>query len=108
MNFAQWLFNRAFGKVLGRWGWIQKYREIIMEVWPLAFIMTTLIGALWFISFNIFVMMGILNITPTKETMYATAAVPYLFFVYNWIMALYEIYDTERMATWDAVKRPYE
>jgi peptidoglycan biosynthesis protein MviN/MurJ (putative lipid II flippase) len=94
--------------VLGQWEWVQKYRELIMEVWPLAFILTTLVGALWVIAFNLFVIMTMFGVTPTKTTMYATIAAPYLFFVYNWIMALYEIYDTERMATWEAVKRPYE
>ena len=108
MNFAQWLFNRAFGRVMRPWAWIKSYREIIMEVWPLAFILTTLIGGLWFIIFNLIVVMGMFDTTPTKEGMWVTAAVPYLFFVYNWIMALYEIYDTERMATWEAVKRPYD
>ena len=106
MNFAQWLLKRAIRKMFGDWQWVYEYRKMIRDLWPLAFILTTLAGALFFIGVNLFVMFAF-DVHLTRDGLYAVAAVPYLFFVYNWLAGLYEIYDTERMATWDAVKRPY-
>ena len=107
MHFAQWLANRAFDKLSCSWKWIHGYRSLIMDIWLLAFILTTLIGGLC-VAVSVLVWMSLYKTDPSPTVIYTLMTLPYIFFVYNWLAALYEIYDNERMATWDAVKRPYE
>lgn len=107
MHFAEWLLNRAYNKMSCSWQWIHGYRSVIMDIWLLAFILTTLIGGVC-VAVAVLVYMSVFETRPSNEVIYTLLTLPYIFFVYNWLAALYEIYDTERMATWDAVKKPYE
>ena len=110
MNFAKWLLARTARtlKITGRWDWIEKYRSMIIREKFLSVIATIVGGLVCFIFVGAFC---IIFIDETQKqlardilltTMYAIPA----FYIYNWIAALYEIYDAERIATWDRLKEP--
>jgi hypothetical protein len=105
MNFAKWILKRMHRKMFGgEWGWLYKYREFIQEEMPLSILLTVLIGALWTLVLGI----AFANFIDDRNTllivMKCVISCPPLFFIYNWLAALYEIYDAERMATWDRLK----
>jgi hypothetical protein len=106
MNFGLWLLKRMKRKIFGdEWGWLFKYRRAIQDEMPIAIIATFFCGLLWLL------VMGALTIyfVDDKEIgqliMKCILACPPLFFIYNWFYTLYEIYDTERKAVWEELKR---
>ena len=106
MNFAQWLLKRMHRKVFGGgWGWLFKYREFIQEEMPLAILLTILMGIIWTLVCGIIFAYFIDDRSTLQTTMKCVIMCPPLFFVYNWIYGLYQIYDTERMAVWEELKR---
>ena len=107
MNFAQWLFRRAVNSMSGAWDWVDEYRKLIIEVPFLAILLTFLIGAVWFIICGVVFVWANGNEPPPRYVLYFMMAVPPLFLIYNWLAAMYEIYDRERQATWDELKKPY-
>lgn len=108
MNFVKWLLLRIKRSLIGdgRWQWIEEYRRLIIREKPISIIVTVFGGALWFLVCALLC----LWLVDTKETVFlimrgVVLSVP-AFYIYNWLAALYEIYDTERMATWDRLKEP--
>ena len=107
MYFAEWLLKRFMRRLGSTWEWIEEYRKLILEIPGIAIVLTILGGAVWFIIASL-VTISFIDTTPPTYMLYLILSVPLLFFIYNWLMALYAIYDTERMATWDNLKKPYE
>jgi hypothetical protein len=105
MYFTEWLLKRWFNMFFGgtRWTWVSKYREIIMEERALSILLTALLGTIWFmVSFSLCMVFS--QTRPSDLVAYALLAVPLLFYIYNWMMALYEIFDDERRRTWQTLK----
>ena len=106
MNFVKWLLLRIKRTLIGdgRWQWIEEYRRLIIREKPISIIVTILGGLVWFMVCA-FLTLWLVN---DKETIFSimqgvVLSVP-AFYIYNWLAALYEIYDTERMATWERLK----
>lgn len=105
MNFLAWLLKRMKRKLFGgEWGWMYKYREFIKDEMPLSIILTVIFGALWTIIIGIIFAYFIEDRDILLIVMKCAIACPPLFFLGNWIYGLYEIYDAERMATWNRLK----
>lgn len=106
MNFITWLLARMKRKLIGdgQWDWVYKYRRLILEEKIGSIIVTVLGGALWTL-FGGCIMMMFMEPNETSLILFKgiIISVP-VFYVYNWIAALYELYDTERMATWNRLK----
>lgn len=110
MNFTKWLLSRIKRTLIGdgQWEWIEKYRSMIIQEKAFSVVATFFGGMLCFVFVGVFCMM-FFEVTQKQlvkdilvTTLYAIPA----FYIYNWIAALYEIYDTERMAAWDRLKEP--
>ena len=111
MNFTIWILNRIKTSVLntlrlgqGQWKWVREYRDLILRQKGLSFLATVFGGLLWFM----FAVAASLCLLETKEHIEiavraAIIAIP-VFYVYHWLAALYEIYDAERLATWERLK----
>lgn len=106
MNFILWLLQRIKRSLIGdgQWRWISDYRRLILREKPVSILVTLLGGFMWFM------ICGLLTIwlVDDKELGFSIMrsvllSVP-AFYIYNWIAALYEVYDTERMATWNTLK----
>lgn len=107
MNFIKWLLKRMHRKVFrGEWGWLHKYRDSIREEMPIAIVATIFCGLLWLLVTGALTIFFIDDRETAQTIMKCMLACPPLFFFYNWFYTLYEIYDAERLATWDAVRKP--
>lgn len=106
MNFALWILNRIKRTLIGdgQWEWISEYRRLILREKPISFLVTVFGGLLWFM-FNALLVIWLVDDRELGGNLMKgiLLSVP-LFYVYNWLAALYEIYDTERMATWERLK----
>ena len=111
MNFSIWILNRIKDTLLpapGTWEWVREYRQLIMRDKFFSIMVTVFGGLLWFIVAFCLTMYFIderENIFFALRT--AILLVP-AFYVYNWLAALYVIYDRERMETWEALKRDHQ
>ena len=106
MNFAKWLLLRIKRTLIGdgQWRWLLDYRSLILRNKLESVLVTFFAGLCWFVMMGVFSLL----LLPTKEAIVTTmqftlASIP-AFYIYNWLVALYEIYDAERMATWDRLK----
>ena len=108
MYFAQWLLARIKKTLVGeRWDWVDDYRQTIIKEKPLAILITVGLGLIWFLLFMLITVLGVYNGRATEMPswiVWVAALAPVTIFLYNWIMALYEIFDAERMATWETLK----
>jgi hypothetical protein len=109
MNFIKWLLSRIKRTLLGegQWQWIYEYRRLIIRSKVESILVTIFGGLVWFI-----VMFGLGALfLPSREALQTHMELTLLsipaFYIYNWLGALYEIYDAERMATWDQLKTPH-
>jgi len=108
MNFTIWILNRIKQSLLGgeQWEWVSDYRRLILRSKVESILITVFGGLVWFVLCG-----GVcLALVDTRETFFfvmqcVILSVP-AFYMTNWIAALYEIYDAERMATWDRLKDP--
>lgn len=106
MNFTIWILQRIKRKVFGSgtWQWVEEYRRMIMREKILALLLTVLLGGIWFICASLVaVWLNDLE-RPPQYVMVGIFATPVVFFIYNWLAALYEIYNNERIATWQTLK----
>lgn len=109
--FVGWLWRRATKKVFeNKWEWIEDYQRLIIRDKWLSLIVTLGFGFAWFFSATVATLLvmgteGINNNTRLFGTLlkFYLLAVP-VFYVVNWLVALYNIYDTERIATWERLK----
>lgn len=106
MNFIVWLLQRIKRSLIGdgQWQWISDYRRFILREKPVSILVTIFGGLMWFLVCGILT----LWLVDDKEIGYLIMrgvlfSVP-AFYIYNWLAALYEVYDTERMATWNTLK----
>lgn len=106
MNFLHWLVKRMNKYLFNNWRWIEKYRELILHEKPLSIFLTMLCGIFWFLICALFVIWLVDDRQLGAKIMQGTILCVPMFYVYNWIAALYEIYNTERMAVWDKLKDP--
>lgn len=109
MNFVMWILNRIKRSLVGTgtWRWIQDYRHQIIREKAASIVITLLCGFVWWIivaSIPIFLEYDRATIGLIMKC--ALLAVP-VFYVYNWLMALYDIYDGERKETFNRLKREY-
>lgn len=81
-----------------------KYRAFMRDEFFGAFVMTFLVGALQ-VVIGAILTAWICDGIPPKWVFYILLANPVVFFVYNWMVNLYSIYDNERLATWEELKR---
>ena len=105
MNFTVWLLKRLKRKltVTAPFRFIEGYRRFIQEEFIGAMVITLLLGVAQFI-FGAIICAWIWESKPPMYMFYILLANPVIFFVYNWLVSLYDIYDTERMATWHRLK----
>ena len=106
MNFIKWLLQRIKRTLIGDggWQWVSEYRRLILREKTISILVTVFGGFVWFLVCGSLT----LWLANDKETVFLVMrgvllSVP-AFYIYNWLAALYEIYDTERMATWDRLK----
>lgn len=104
MYFAQWLLKRINKHLFNNWEWVRKYRRFIIEEKPISILLTILCGLLWFMICGILTIWLVDDKQLGSDIMKGVIVSVPLFFIYNWLMALYEIFDTERMASWEYLK----
>jgi TM2 domain-containing membrane protein YozV len=106
MNFIIWLLKRVKRKIFGVPGsptLCSKYRDFMRDEFFGALILTVLFGFLQFMVGGILAV-WICDSRPPQLVFYVLLANPVIFFFYNWLTVLYEVYDAERMATWHRLK----
>ncbi len=106
MNFITWLLKRIKKNLVGNgtWQWLEDYRYLILRSKVESFFVTLLAGLMWvLVVFLVSASLSDERELVRNAMIYAIASVP-VFYIYNWLMALYDIYDTERMATWNTLK----
>lgn len=106
MNFITWLLKRIKTNLIGNgtWRWVEDYRNMILRSKLESFFVTILGGLLWLlVIFAVSTFLSLSREMIQDLGLYALISVP-VFYIYNWLMALYDIYDTERMATWNTLK----
>ena len=104
MKFIPWLLKRINRHLFNNWEWIEKYREFIIDQKGLSIVLTLFGGLAWFIISALFVIWLVDDKQLGTEIMQGVILSVPLFYVYNWVAALYQIYDNERMATWERLK----
>lgn len=112
MNFVIWILNRLKQYVVnatsGQWEWVHQYRRLILNDKGFSLMVTTFFGLLWM---GIAFVCSIIMLDDRKEIFLAMKAawlaIP-AFYCYNWLAALYSIYDRERTETWEALKRNHQ
>ena len=105
MNFVLWLFKRMKRKLFSSapFRFVESYRNFIQDEFFGAIVITLLIGVVQFIICAAFIA-WCYDSRPPQVWLYILLANPVVFFVYNWLVVLYQIYDTERMACWERLK----
>lgn len=104
MNFVIWLLQRLKKHTIGtEWKWIRDYRWQILNEPGSAILVTVLVGFIWWI-----LLAGLaIYFLPTEYISLALklifSSVP-AFYVYHWLVALYGVYDRERMKIWETLK----
>ena len=106
MNFIKWLLARIKRTLLGenQWQWVYEYRRLIIKS-KLESVLVTIFGG--FVFWLVASTLGFLFANSREELgiwmKVAALSIP-AFYIYNWLAALYNIYDAERMATWERLK----
>jgi hypothetical protein len=106
MNFIYWLLQRLKRKLFSsiKWQWVEKYRRMILFEKAMSIVITFLLGMI----FTGCVALGALTSGCPRELVSQiidwTASAIIAFYLYHWLAALYEVYTTEKMATWHALK----
>jgi hypothetical protein len=105
MNFIVWILKRIQFRLFDSdYGMIERYREIIKHEIVAAILLTFLLGIVQFII-GALMITGITVGRPPQWSLYVLLANPVVFFVYNWLVVLYRIYDSERQEVWEELKR---
>jgi len=104
MNFILWILNRIKKSILntlqlgqGQWKWVEEYRRLILFHKGTSLIATVFGGMIWFMvafGFSLCVLDTRQQIGLAFDAI--VIAIP-VFYVYHWLAALYEVYDTERL-----------
>ena len=103
MNFVIWLFKRIKNSQLD---WVEGYRRLILEETFLSIVFTLILGIVLYILPVCFLLIPYVDRAGTATTIIWCLVVSViLFYVYHWIMALREIYEEEKLRTWEELKR---
>jgi hypothetical protein len=103
MNFATWLFKRIKNAKLE---WVIGYRRLILEETFLSIVFTFICGIFLYIVPVGFLLIPYVDRTDTATTIiWGLVVSVVIFYVYHWIMALREVYELEKLKTWEALKR---
>ena len=110
MNFTIWILNRIKTSITPDrpWHWLYEYRRLIMKDKFYSIMTTIFAGLLWFM---VAFCLSMYFLEERDDIFFALRTAIYMvpaFYVYNWLAALYEIYDKERMATWEALKQDHQ
>lgn len=109
MNFVIWILNRIKKSLTPTRPkrWLQQYQDLIMRDKFFSIMITLFGGLIWFM---IAFCLSMYFLEERSDIFFALRTAIYMipvFYVCNWLVALYEIYDLERMATWDALKKEH-
>ena len=104
MNFVIWLLKRLKKHTIGtEWAWVRDYRRAILNEPWMAILATVLCGFIWWI-----LLAGLaIYFLPAEYISLALALIFFsvpAFYVYHWLVALYGVYDRERMKMWETLK----
>ena len=103
MNFITWIFRRIKNS---QSDWVEGYRRLILEETFLSIVFTLLLGIVLYILPVCFLLIPYVDRAGTAVTIiWCLVGSVILFYVYHWIMALREIYEEEKLRTWEALKR---
>ena len=103
MNFVIWFFKRIKNSQLD---WVEGYRRLILEETFLSIVFTLILGIVLYILPVCFLLIPYVDRAGTATTIIWCLVVSViLFYVYHWIMALREIYEEEKLKTWEELKR---
>ena len=106
MKFAVWILRRIRTTIFGSsFGWIDKYREFIMEEKLGSILVTLICGGVWMLF--VFIMaVWLVDYRETARIVLGTAfwCIP-AFYIYHWLMALHKIYTNEKHQVWEELKR---
>lgn len=106
MNFILWLLARIKKTLIGDgpWEWISEYRRLILREKPFSILLTFLGGLLWFLACGLLTVWLVEDKQIGGHIMQGVIISIPAFYIYNWLAALYEVYDAERMATWHTLQ----
>jgi len=103
MNFVTWLFRRIKNSQLD---WVEGYRRMILEETFLSIVFTLILGIVLYILPVCFLLIPYVDRAGTATTIiWCLVGSVIVFYVYHWIMALREIYEEEKLKTWEELKR---
>ena len=103
MNFVIWLFRRIKNY---RSDWVESYRRLILEETFLSIVFTLILGIVLYILPVCFLLIPYVDRTSTATTIiWCLVGSVIVFYVYHWLMALHEVYEEEKLKTWEALKR---
>ena len=103
MNFISWIFRRVKNS---QSDWVRGYRRLILEETFLSIVTTAVVGVFcWFVPLG-WISIHFIDQHATAElTLVVLALAVPLFYVYHWLMALYEVYKQEQRDMWAILKR---
>ena len=105
MNFIVWILKRIQFRLFdSHYGMIEGYRDIIEDEMFAAIVLTFLLGIAQFIV-GALIIVGLSGGRPDQFWLYILLANPVIFFLYNWLVVLHRIYDSERQEVWEELKR---
>jgi hypothetical protein len=103
MNFVIWLFKRIKNS---RLDWVEGYRRLILEETFLSIVFTLILGIVLYILPVCFLLIPYVDRAGTATTIIWCLVVSVImFYMYHWIMALREVYEEEKLRTWEELKR---
>ena len=112
-HFISWLAARAGRTLFCDYQWIKNYRKFILNEKMLSIFVTILLGIAFVLVTTLTAMVLVKSFytgTSDEKFMLITSimqwlcCVPPVFFVYNWIMALYGVYTKEQEEMWKQLK----
>lgn len=106
MNFIYWLLQRIKRTIFRprEWEWVSVYRRMILREKVLSIILTFLVGMVFVGVVVLVAVAGGSTRESASQLIDWSASAVVSFYLYNWLAALYEVYTTEKMATWHALK----
>jgi len=105
MNFVIWILNRIKNSVSKhRFAWVRDYRECILHDKMLSILLTVGMGLLYMILVLVLSIPFVDREGTFHTIICGLSASVVMFYVYNWIMALHEVYELEKKKFWQELK----
>ena len=106
MNFITWILNRIKNSMSKhQFAWVRDYRECILHDKMLSIFLTVGMGILYILLVTVLSIPFVDREGTFRTIICGLVASVVVFYVYNWIMALHEVYLLERQKTWDALSK---